>query len=381
MSFSMLVFTILACQDVKRVVSEIYPLSYEIPVAEAAEDILEPVVQGLVQPTDLVFFTKGRLFIAEKSGSVRSFIEEKGIYVEKQPFLSVPVRTQSEQGLLGIAFHPEAMSNGLFYTHHTPKEGAARGEVVEWSFDPTASEWKAELGRLIFSVEQPYANHNGGQIQFGPDGLLYIGLGDGGWRDDPHGHGQNKSTLLGSIIRIDPIVEEGSLRPYSVPKDNPFADSEIFMYGLRNPWRFSFLYDGRLIVGDVGQNAYEEISIGMKGANLGWNRMEGNHCFPEGDECDPSELVPALWEYPHSVGQSITGGVQVLNNGPHHGAYLFGDFTAGKLWALQIPKADEKVKEPELLGTYSMLPVAFGRSLDGDAYVADFNGTLYRLNY
>ena len=378
-----LVLLAISCQDLRRTMTEIYPMSYDVPQALASAELLYPVLSDLSEPTDVVFPTENRLWITEKSGKVRSYLLKDGQYQEQRHLLQVSVRTSSEQGLLALTPHPNFQKNALIYTHYNPKSGSARGVVTEWKVDTTSDNWTAKEQREVFSIEQPYANHNGGQILFGPDDMLYIGLGDGGWRDDPHGHGQNRNTLLGTILRIDPTPDKN--KPYTIPKDNPFQDSEIFMYGLRNPWRFSFLEDGRIIVGDVGQNAYEEISIGSSGDNMGWNHMEGNHCFPDEDHgCDTSAYVSALWEYPHSVGQSVTGGVQILNKGPNHGGYLFGDFTSGKLWSLEIPKKEsvsKKESKAELLGRFSILPVAFGRDHRGDVYLADFQGHLYQIKY
>jgi hypothetical protein len=226
-------------------------------------------------------------------------------------------------------------------------------------------------------VPQPYPNHNGGAIHFGQDGMLYVALGDGGWRNDPDGHGQNSITLLGSILRLN--VNGESL----VPQDNPFVGVPthhdlIWVNGLRNPWKFQILSDGRLIIADVGQNEWEEISVASKGANLGWNVWEGNTCFV--DSCDTQDAFGRLFTMPvhtyaHDVGQSITGGVLTRYNGAS--VYLFSDFISGTLWALSDWDGTPQVQELASLG---LNVSTFGVDPTGQPYVADFvGGTIYQI--
>src|SRR5699024_3373620 len=208
------------------------------------------------------------------------------------------------------------------------------------SSNPNQAQKNSETELLAF--QQPYGNHNGGQISFGPDGYLYIATGDGGSGGDPHGNGQSRKTLLGKILRIDVNGTEDG-KNYAIPPDNPFFDNEqsfreeIYAYGLRNPWRFSFDPDtGQLWAGDVGQNQYEEIDIIEKGGNYGWNIMEGNYCYGA-NNCDQSGLIPPVWEYEHSNGnRSITGGF--VYRGPTldglTGWYIYADYVSGRIWAL-----------------------------------------------
>jgi glucose/arabinose dehydrogenase len=242
--------------------------------------------------------------------------------------------------------------------------------------------------RSILSVEQPYPNHNGGEIEFGPDGYFYIGLGDGGDAGDPEGNGQNTEVLLGKILRIDPL-NPGNGQEYSIPSDNPFADGdggapEVWLYGARNPWRFSFDAEtDDLWVADVGQNEWEEIDLlpaadgGGKGANLGWDRMEGTHSF-EGDE--PDDDVLPVYEYSHDDGCSVTGGVVYRGSAVPElaGAYLFSDFCQGTLRAIRVAGgelADERVFDAETSSASS-----FGVDAAGDVYVASLEGPIYRID-
>ena len=230
--------------------------------------------------------------------------------------------------------------------------------------------------RPILSVGQPYQNHNAGQLAFGPDGMLYIALGDGGWHYDPRGHGQNLGTLLGSMLRVDVNAAKG----YAVPPDNPFVDREgarpeIWAYGLRNPWRFSFASDGRLLVADVGQNNFEEVNVVQKGDNLGWKTREARHCFDPNEDCATEGLVDPIFEYPRELGLSVTGGYEYTGSRVEilKGAYVFADFTSGHMWALKLPeKREGPMADSQLLGRWPLLISAFGRDAQGELYVADW---------
>lgn len=346
---------------------------------------LEPVAWGLEQPTDIQF-PPGRsdlMFVLEKTGAIRVLEPGAGA---GEPWLKLEVLTASEQGLLGLAFHPRFVENGRFYLNLVTRDAADEHDVTrveEWAIpagaDPRAS--KPSRRRVLLEVRQPYQNHNAGQLAFGPDGKLYVGLGDGGWRADPGGHGQNPGTLLGSMLRLD---VDG---PDLVPADNPFVGRpghrpEVWAYGLRNPWRYAFSPDGRLVVGDVGQDRWEEITVVGRGENHGWNRREAAHCFPPDTKCSARGLVDPVHEYGRDEGASVTGGV--FYGGAAipalRGRYVFGDFVSGRLWAFELPPPGQKVDTVYALGRWRLTPSTFGRDAAGEVYVADFaRGIVYRL--
>ncbi|MCA9525852.1 MAG: PQQ-dependent sugar dehydrogenase [Myxococcales bacterium] len=334
---------------------------------------LVPVATGIDQPTDIqaVPGQPGTLAVLMKGGRA---VRLAGGQVT--PWFTVEVTDRSEMGLLGLAFHPRYAENRRFFLNYSPA-GARQTRVEEWLDGSTP-----KPVRVLLTVEQPYANHDAGQLAFGPDGFLYIGLGDGGAADDPHGHGQDLKTLLGSMLRID--VEPRDGQPYGVPPDNPFvgradARPEIWAYGLRNPWRYGFAPDGRLVVADVGQNLFEEVTVVGRGENHGWNRREADHCFPPGQACDATGLVDPVYTYTHAEdGSSITGGaVYTRTDIPDlQGKYVFGDFATGRLWAIDLPR-DRAPVAPEkatALGGWPINPSTFGVGHDGTLYVGDFRG-------
>jgi glucose/arabinose dehydrogenase len=281
-----------------------------------------------------------------------------------------------------MTFHPSFTSSGdVFFSYTVSGMGGTPLTSIISSFhmapggtiDPSSE-------NLILSVDQPETNHNGGCLAFGPDDFLYIGIGDGGGRGDPFNNGQDTTTLPGSILRIN--VDGGS--PYVIPAGNVFAGSstdrpEIYAWGLRNPWRFSFdRVSGDLWVGDVGQNAWEEIDIIMSGGNYGWNILEGNHCYPA-DPCDDMGLVPPFFEYSHDGGdRSVTGGYVYHGNGLPSlaGMYIFGDYVSGRIWAVETSGSSEG---STLLDNTSLKVVSFAEDRSGELYVVDFNGGLYRI--
>jgi glucose/arabinose dehydrogenase len=303
--------------------------------------------------------------------------------------LTLSVRTDSELGLLGLAFHPRYPESGLFYVNSNPEGGAMRTRISEWKAEAASlGKGRASGERIVLEVEQPYQNHNGGQLAFGNDGFLYVALGDGGFRADPHGHAQNLGTLLGKILRID--IGGRSEGGYGIPTDNPFvgvkgARAEIFAYGLRNPWRFSFDPHDRLVVGDVGQDTWEEIDLVGRGENLGWNAREARHCFDPKEGCRTQGLVEPVLEYGREAGTSITGGyVYTGKDVPElEGEYVFGDFVSGNVWAAKLPGpylASKELVEPRHLGKWPFLISSFGRDETGELYLLDFaGGALYRL--
>ncbi len=343
---------------------------------------LEQVVTGLTNPVDLQEAPdgSGRLFVVEQQGTIRVIQDE---LLVSTPFLDITDRVSfsGEMGLLGLAFHPDFAQNRRFFVNYTSTAGTLHSVIAEYlaaAADPNL----ADPGEsVVLTVDQPFANHNGGQLAFGPDGYLYIALGDGGGAGDPSGNGQNLSTLLGKLLRID--VDSAS--PYAVPADNPFVGQagagEIWAYGLRNPWRFSFdRLTGQLFLGDVGQGDFEEVDVITPGGNFGWNIMEGNHCYPPpSDTCDMTGLTLPIAEYSHDEGRSITGGF--VYRGPLiaqlRGTYVFGDFVGGNIWGLD--EESPGVWTRSLLLATSLSINSFGQDGAGELYVLDYNGAVFRL--
>ncbi|TGM54591.1 dehydrogenase [Leptospira biflexa] len=393
----------LACDDLGRKILKTFSKKYETdgkvlggkPIfigPDAQRKQLSISLQEVVkvkEPTDIQFPPGDSpfLFVLEKAGDLILFDRDKK---NKRVLKSFQVITDSEEGLLGFTFHPKYPKEPKVYTH-TVISSANRDMTViaEWEVEnPNSFETMAlKNERVLLEVEQPYPNHNGGQITFGPDGHLYIGLGDGGWRADPKNNGQNPNTLLGSILRISPVPDPIGKKPYSIPKDNPFIGKqgflpEIFAYGIRNPWKMSFSPDGRLIAADVGQDAYEEVDIILSGKNYGWNQTEGFHCFTDG--CNPSLYQSPFYEYGRDEGQSITGGYVYFGTSIPElkGKYVFGDFIQGKIWAVGIPKPGENTKMTETiaLGKWNILIPTFGQDSEGEIFVADYQtGTIYKI--
>jgi glucose/arabinose dehydrogenase len=326
------------------------------------------------QPTDIQFHpVDGRLVVLEKTGALRWFDLDAGT---EGTWATLDVVTESEEGLLGLAWHPKFADNGLFYLNSVQKaEGRDFSLVEEWKLEGDT----ATQQRILMSVLQPYQNHDAGQLQFGPDGMLYIGWGDGGFRNDPKGHGQNADTLLGSMLRVD-VTPDGD-KQFTVPADNPKLSTEhpeVWAIGLRNPWRYSFAPDGRLVVADVGQDAFEEVSIVGAGDNMGWKIREAAHCFEPSEDCTTEGLVDPIWEYGRDEGQSITGGY-VYTGSAIEGLgqrYVFADFVSGRIWALDL----DDPSSVATLGRWPFLPSTFGRDGAGELYVASFgDGAIYAL--
>lgn len=340
------------------------------------------------QPLDLQHPSDGsqRLFVVEQSGVIRVFDNDASA-TTSTVFLDIQNQVDdngSEEGLLGLAFHPDYESNGYFYVNYTAanpdRTVIARFQVSNQN--PDAADVSSELEILTYA--QPFSNHNGGQLIFGPDGYLYIAVGDGGSGGDPQGNGQNRATLLGSILRID-VDNPQNGQNYGIPPDNPYAGNtqgfreEIYAYGLRNPWRFSFdAENDQLWTGDVGQNSYEEIDIIESGNNYGWNIMEGAHCY-DSNNCDQSGLTLPVWEYGREQGISVTGGF--VYRGPTltnlNGRYIYGDFGSGKIWALDNSDSNNP-QNTELLE--ADFPISsFGVDAENELYICGFDGSIYRL--
>jgi glucose/arabinose dehydrogenase len=326
----------------------------------------------------------GRIFIVEQSGFIL-VVDSPGTD-EKRLFLDISDRvddSENEMGLLGLAFHPDFENNGYFYLNYTIS-GATR--ISRFSIDNNnPDKGNPESESVILSFNQPYRNHNGGQLSFGPeDHYLYIAVGDGGSAADPHGNGQDRSSLLGTILRIDiDNLDEGL--EYSIPEDNPFKDNqmgyreEIFAYGLRNPWRFSFDKGNILWAADVGQNEIEEIDIIVKGGNYGWNIMEGSQCFQPPSGCDKQGLELPVYEYGHELGSSITGGFVYRGEKlpALQGVYIYADFVSGTIWGLVYDKSTDtmnfKISETGLNIS------SFGIDENKELYFTAFDGNIYQL--
>jgi glucose/arabinose dehydrogenase len=341
---------------------------------------LETVASGLDRP---LFVTAPvgdpRLFIVEKTGRIRILADQ---LVAETPFLDLSglVSDGGEQGLLGLAFHPGYAEN-RFFVNYTDKEGDTR--IVAYRVSSDAGRADPASARELLRIAQPYDNHNGGWLGFGPDGLLYVGVGDGGSGGDPQGNGQNKDSLLGKMLRIDVDGAE----PYAIPPGNPFANGggapEIYLTGLRNPWRNSF--DGDLLyIADVGQNAFEEINVvglDAAGANLGWNTIEGTDCFPAGATCVQGGFHLPVHTYSHDDGCSITGGYVYRGEAlpALQGRYFFADYCTGVLESFRYVDGAVTglLKSPELgeLGSF----MSFGTDAAGELYLMRDDGRLLRL--
>lgn len=341
------------------------------------------VATGLTRP---LYVTSppgdARLFVVEQGGRIRICGGPPGNLFGGETFLDISGRLSrgNEQGLLGLAFHPDYSSNGLFFVDYTDVGGTTRVERFEVGSDPNVTD--PDSGVPILSISQPFANHNGGHLLFGSDGMLYVGSGDGGSGGDPRGHGQNPTTLLGTILRLD--VDGGS--PYRVPPDNPFAGGpggEVWAFGLRNPWRFSFdRVDGTLYVGDVGQGEWEEINAvpaDLAGANYGWNVLEGEECF-RSSSCDRSGFTEPVLVYGHGDGCSVTGGVVYRGEDVPslRGRYLYADFCSGWIRSFRLD-GGRVVDQFELpLGDLGQI-TSFGEDARSEVYIVSRAGTVYRI--
>lgn len=343
------------------------------------------IVDGLNRPLYLASPNDGtgRLFVLEQPGVIR-VVDQSALLPE--PFLDIRSRVGSqgnEQGLLGLAFHPDYGKNGYFYINYTNKNGdtvIARYSVSK--DNPNQADPNSE--KVLLTQDQPFPNHNGGSMVFGPDGYLYMGLGDGGSGGDPHGNGQSVNTLLGKLLRID--VNGGD--PYGIPKDNPFANGggkpEIWAYGLRNPWRFSFdRLTGDIYIADVGQNQWEEVDYlpagSPGGANFGWNLREAAHPF-KGTPPAGQNLIDPINEYSHGNGCSVTGGYVYRGQAlpEFRGIYIFADYCSGRIWGLM--RGADGTWQSQQLYQNQMAISSFGEDTNGELYILDQNsGGVYRL--
>lgn len=383
----------------KRIIA---PISFALLVlfscSKDEDDKLVPLPEGAVslvnafpnlefsRPLDLQSPDDGtnRIFVAEQGGSIKVFPNDETTQASTT-FLDLENRTVStgELGLLGFAFHPNYSSNGFFYVTYTPTEDMAL--VSRFQVSGT-SEDIADIASetILLRIPQPETNHNGGQLAFGPDGYLYIASGDGGGGGDPQGNAQNLENLLGAILRIDVDVP-GSEANYSIPSDNPFvnmnnARGEIYAYGLRNPWRFSFDEQTKSIwTGDVGQGEMEEINVIEKGGNYGWNILEGTSCFGS-DTCDGANTIAPVFEYNHDANdRSITGGYVYRGDevSTLKGYYIYGDFISGRIWALDSNLNGSPSNQ--LLVESGLNISSFGTDNANEIYVCSFDGKIYKF--
>jgi glucose/arabinose dehydrogenase len=350
---------------------------------------LEAVVTGIDNPVAITHAGdgSGRLFVTLQAGRI-VIVDSQGLLLGT-PFLDISDRVTSgeERGLLGTAFHPDYPANGFFYVNYTDLNGDTVIARYRVSLDPNVAD--PVSATVLLTVAQPFANHNGGQLAFGPDGYFYIGLGDGGSGGDPANRAQDLSSLLGKMLRID--VDGGF--PYAVPPDNPFvatpgARPEIWALGLRNPWRFSFdRLTGALFIADVGQDAWEEVNrqsaVSTGGENYGWRLMEGSNCFNPATGCNDGTLTLPILQYSHAAGDcSVIGGFSYRGSASTGllGLYLFADFCTGRIWAAAEDGAGGWTSE--LLQDTDLLISAFGEDEQGEIYVAHLAspaGTIYRI--
>lgn len=358
------------------------------PPVAASELALEPLAAQFSQPL-LVTSTDAypnALFVVEKAGRIQVVIDG---HLMDEPLLDLRghVSGSFEQGLLGLAFHLNFASNGLFYVNFTDRSGAT--QVVRYHVEPGSWVANEASATTVLTIPQPAANHNGGGLAFGPDGYLYIATGDGGGAGDPHRNGQNASTLLGKMLRID--VDHGD--PYSIPASNPFIGDasyrpEIWALGLRNPWRFSFdRLTGDLYIADVGQNAWEEVnrqpSSSTGGENYGWNLMEASHCYPANSTCNSSLFASPVIEYSHQAtgGCSITGGYVYRGSEVPSliGKYVFGDYCSGQIWVADIAQDGSRWEITPVIDSNLQIS-SFGEDAHGELYVTDLRGgRVYRI--
>ncbi len=334
-----------------------------------------------------------RLFVLGQLGVISVFPNDNEVE-EAATFLNIKDRVvyndnENEEGLLGVAFHPKYKENGEFFVYYTSKKASPHTSVISRfkvsADDPNKADPKSE--EELLRIPQPFWNHNGGTLAFGPDGFLYVGLGDGGSGGDPLGNGQKLDTLLGKILRID-VDHKDPGKQYAIPKDNPFAGQpkkgreEIWAYGVRNIWRLSFDREtGTCWGADVGQDLWEEVNIIVRGGNYGWNLREAMHPFgPNGSEPKP-ELIDPIWEYPHTIGKSITGGhVYRGSKIPELvGCYLYGDYVSGNLWGLRYDEQSKKVTANRPIAGKNLPVVSFGEDEQGEVYFTTTFGTLYRF--
>ena len=355
------------------------PETEEIEFVEALEGrSFEQPIELLAWPGDGPGDATGGLLVAEQRGGILLYAADGSVRGVLD--LSEQVVFRGEQGLLSVALDPEFADHPYLYVWYSPR-GTNLARLSRFPVEGTQADLSREL--IILEVEQPFTNHNGGAVRFGPDGMLYLGIGDGGAANDPRGHGQNAQTLLGTIIRID-VRGASAQYPYRIPPDNPLLGvagvrPEIFAWGMRNPWRMSFDPEtGALWYADVGQDRVEEVGIAAPGGNHGWNVFEGTECFGREDDCAALDHIPPLAEYRHDLGCSVTGGVVYRGSELPwlQGAYLFADFCSGRVWALEARGEGWQMRE---LAQLDARIASFGVDAAGEVYLLTFRAPILRL--
>jgi len=354
------------------------------PVTFTPELGFELVIDDLSAPVHLTHAGdgSGRIFVVERRGRIR-IVQDDEVLIE--PFLDIEDRVSlgGERGLLSVAFHPNYEENGRFFVYYN-RNGDGASIISEYNVTADENQADPSSEQILLTITQPFSNHNGGLIKFGPDGYLYIGMGDGGSGGDPLENGQDRQTLLGALLRID--VDNTDANPYGIPADNPFVEvpdalDEIYAYGFRNPWRYSFdRCDGRLFLGDVGQSSFEEVDLVEKGGNYGWNTMEGSECFDPRFNCNPAGLELPIAEYGHGGGHcSITGGY--VYRGTEYpsliGHYLYGDFCSGQMFTAFQNEEGEWVDQQLERPGFSI--TSFGEDEAGNLYLVDIGGAVYKV--
>ncbi len=347
--------------------------------------VLQPVVGNLTAPVAIAHAGDDRLLIVLQAGQI---VIWNGTSLLPTPFLDIRplVLAGGERGLLGLAFHPDYAQNGFFYVNYTNRAGNGDTVIARYTVsaaDPNRAD--PASARTLLTIDQPFSNHNGGQLQFGRDGYLYIGMGDGGSGGDPQNNAQNRAQLLGKMLRID--VDSGN--PYGIPPTNPFVGQsgvrpEIWATGMRNPWRFSFdRITSDLWIADVGQGDVEEIDFqpasSRGGENYGWRIKEGSECF-NSNNCNSAGLVDPVVEYGHTNGAcSVTGGYVYRGTRTPRltGTYIYGDYCNGVIWGA-TRNASGAVTTRVLIDT-NLFISTFGEDANGEVYVADHNGAIYRI--
>ncbi len=377
----LLMFVFTSCKNAQNEVSSSQNSDYQLEIAFPNFNFQNPL--DLQSAKD----GSGRIFVVTQEGVIYAFNKNEE-NAELKTFLDIKNKVESggEMGLLGLAFHPDFKNNKLFYVNYTA-DGPRRSIIAQYSVssnDPNSADPNSE--KILLTQEQPYSNHNAGQLAFGPDGFLYVGFGDGGSGGDPQNYAQNNKSFLGKMLRID-VNSASDGKSYGIPADNPFVNDqnylpEIWATGLRNPWRYSFdPQTGRLWTGDVGQNKYEEIDIIEKGKNYGWRIMEGFHCFNPSSDCDTTGLTMPVWEYEHNDqgGYSITGGYvyRGANLPELQGKYIYADFVSGKIWALTY---DGNSQAQNQLLIDAKKPISsFGVDDENELYICAFDGRIYKI--
>ena len=348
------------------------------PPPEIAEFVEALDGRTFEQPIELLAWPGGGLLVAEQRGGISLYLDDGSV----RGILDLSERAvfRGEQGLLSVALDPEFADYPFLYVWYSPR-GTNIARLSRFPVEGALADAEREL--VILEVPQPYPNHNGGAVRFGPDGMLYLGIGDGGAANDPHNHGQDRSTLLGTIIRIN-VRGASTQYPYRVPPDNPLLGvagvrPEIYAWGMRNPWRMAFdPQTGALWVADVGQNRVEEVGIVAPGGNHGWNIFEGTECFGRDEDCAALDHIPPLAEYGHDLGCSVTGGI--VYRGADlpwlQGAYLFADYCSGRVWALEQLDAAWQMRE---LAQLDAQIASFGVDAQGEVHLLTFNGPILRL--